>query len=388
MKILYLTHTCPYPPNRGDRIRCYHILAHLAKRHALTVVYPVFTDDQLKHQESLQPYCDSVIPIKYNTLSCYASCLLSLFRNYPLSVAFFYSHKLRTLLQTLSPDFVLADCSTMAPYAIDLPCPKILDFVDVDSQKWHLFSSMTSFPYSSVYRLESRRLARFEQFLAYHFDYCLVTSHHEKSLLSNFSHIAVLPNGVDQQYFSTHTMPIRGNIIFTGVMNYFPNSDAVLHFHRNIFPSIKREVSSAQFIIAGMHPTAQIRALTDRYTTVTGFVPDIREYLSRASVYVVPLRLAMGVQNKILEAMAMGVPVVATSVANRGINATHGQEILVADDPASFAEATITLLKDRQLREHITENARKFIEQNFSWEKNLHQLDELISQVTGQAATH
>jgi sugar transferase (PEP-CTERM/EpsH1 system associated) len=388
MKILYLTHTCPYPPNRGDRIRCYHILAHLAQRHALTLVYPAFTDEHLEHQDALQQYCETVFPVKYNRLFCYSSCFSSLFGRYPLSVAFFYSRKLQKLLRTLSPDFILADCSTMAPYVIDLPCPKILDFVDIDSQKWYLFSAMTCFPYSLVYHLESKRLSRFEQFLAARFDYCLVTSRYEKSLLNNCPNIAVLPNGVDQQYFSAHNAPAKGNIIFTGVMNYFPNSDAVLHFHRGIFPLIKREVPSAQFIIAGMHPTAQIRALADHDTTVTGFVPDIREYLSRASVCVVPLRLAMGVQNKILEAMAMGVPVVATAVANRGINATHGREILVADDPASFAEATVTLLKDQQLRESITENAKKFIEQNFRWEKNLRQLDELISQVMGHAAAH
>ena len=388
MKILYLSHTCPYPPNRGDRIRCYHILAHLAKRHALTLVYPVFTDEHLEHLESLQPYCEAIFPVKYNRLSRYSFCCASLFGNYPLSVALFHSRKLQKLVRTLSPDFTLADCSTMAPYAIDLPCPKILDFVDIDSQKWHFFSEMTHFPYSQIYQLESKRLSRFEHFLAHRFDYCLVTSQYEKSLLSKFSNIIALPNGVDQEYFSTQTIPVEENIIFTGVMNYFPNSDAVLHFHHNIFPLIKSKAPSARFIIAGMHPTAQIRALADRDTTVTGFIPDIREYLSRASVCVVPLRIAMGVQNKILEAMAMGVPVVATSTANRGINATHGREIVVADDPASFADATISLLKDQQLRESITENAKTFIEQNFSWEKNLRRLDELISQAVGRPMVH
>jgi sugar transferase (PEP-CTERM/EpsH1 system associated) len=388
MKILYLAHTCPYPPNRGDRIRCYHILEHLAQRHALTLVYPAFTDEDLEHQASLQRYCEAVFAIKYNRLLCYSSCFLSLFGNYPLSVAFFHSRTLKKLLQTLSPDFVLADCSTMAPYVIDLPCPRILDFVDIDSQKWHFFSKMTRFPYSLVYRLESKRLSQFERFLTHQFDYCLVTSQYEKSLLNDFSNVAVLPNGVDQQYFSARDMPTDGNIIFTGVMNYFPNSEPVLHFRRDIFPLIKSKVPSARFVIAGMHPTAQVRALADRDTTVTGFVPDIREYLSRASVCVVPLRIAMGVQNKILEAMAMGVPVVASPLANRGVNATHGREILVADDPASFADATVTVLKDQRLRESITENAKKFVAQNFSWEKNLRHLDELITQAVGRPTTH
>jgi sugar transferase (PEP-CTERM/EpsH1 system associated) len=388
MKVLYLTHTCPYPPNRGDRIRCYNILTHLAKQHEVTLIYPVFADDHDDCQTPLQQYCASVVPVEYNKISCYFSCFIALFRYYPLSVAFFYSTKLRALLQTVHPNFIITDCSTMAPYTIDIPSSKILDFVDIDSQKWSLFSSMTRFPFSLIYHIESKRLSHFEQILTKRFDYCLVTSEYERSLLKSISNIRVLPNGVDQEYFYPQNIPIEGNIIFTGVMNYFPNSDAVLHFHRHIFPLIKRDMPSAQFIIAGMHPTARIRAMADHDTIVTGFVPDIREYLSRASVCVVPLRLAMGVQNKILEAMAMGVPVVATSVASRGINATHGREILVADDPESFATATISLLKDQQLRASITKNAQKFIERNFTWEKNLRQLDELMSQITSHSATH
>jgi sugar transferase (PEP-CTERM/EpsH1 system associated) len=285
------------------------------------------------------------------------------------------------ILPSIRPDLVLADCSTMAQYALEMSYPKILDFVDIDSQKWQHFSSMTRFPYSLLYRIEARRLARYEHLLAERFNHCLVTSQHERSVLDQGTNISVLANGVDQHYFSPRNTPTDGSIIFTGVMNYFPNSDAVLHFHRDIFPAVRRAVPSAKFIIAGMHPTAQIRDLADDHTVVTGFVPDIRDYLSKAAVCVVPLRIAQGVQNKILEAMAMGVPVVATSVANRGIHATHGKEILVADDPDEFATATLALLNDRDLREGVAKQARVFIERRFSWAKNLQTLDELISEV-------
>jgi sugar transferase (PEP-CTERM/EpsH1 system associated) len=382
MKILYLAHTCPYPPNRGDRIRCYHLLNHLSKNYELTLVYPVFDREHDACQKQLRQHCESIFPVPQKTIMSYLSCLRSLFSNHPFSVAYFYSRMLAKIVQRLSPDVVLADCSTMAQYALHIPVPKILDYVDIDSKKWEYLSSLAHFPYSMIYRMESRRLSRFERFLSTQFDHCLVTSQHEKSLLDNNSHITVLPNGVDQQYFSMDHIPTDGSIIFTGVMNYFPNTDAVLHFHRTIFPLIRREMPSAQFVIAGMHPTAQIRKLADRQTTVTGFVPDIRVYLSKAAVCVVPLRVAMGVQNKILEAMAMGVPVVATSMANRGIHATPGQEILLADDPEQFAAATIRLFHDVHLRETLRNNAKQFIEQNFRWEKNLQKLDEVIAKVT------
>jgi len=388
MNILYLTHTCPYPPNRGDRIRCYHILKHLSKNYELTLLYPVFDAQHDVCAEYLQQYCKTVIPFKHHILASYLSCFKSIFSNRSFSVSYFYSRMLQKFIQQLSPDIALVDCSTMAQYALDMSCPKILDFVDIDSQKWNYFSSMAGFPYSPIYRIEARRLAKFERFLSKRFDYCLVTSSHERSLLDNISHIKVLSNGVDQQYFSTQHTPMHGSIIFTGVMNYFPNSDAVVHFHRHIFPLIKRQVPAAQFIIAGMYPTTQIRKLADRHTTVTGFVPDIRAYVSKAAVCVVPLRIAMGVQNKILEAMAMGVPVVATSAANRGINATHEREILVADEPESFAAATTRLLTDQSLRDAIRENAKQFIDQNFRWEKNLKRLDELIAEITSFSPIH
>ena len=386
MKILYLTHTCPYPPNKGDRIRCFHILSHLSRNYEITLVYPVFGAEHYKCQDALRQYCESIFPIKHNILSAYLSCFKSIFSNHSLSVSFFYSRMLKKFVQTLSPDMVLVDCSSMAPYALDMPCPKILDFVDIDSRKWSSFSTMAYFPYSLIYHIESKRLSKFEKFLSEKFDHCLLTSSHEKSFLDNNSHITILPNGVDQQYFSTQNTPTDGSLIFTGVMNYFPNTDAVVHFHHHIFPRIRREVPSAQFIIAGMSPTGEIQQLADRHTLVTGFVPDIRVYLSKAAVCVVPLRIAMGIQNKILEAMAMGVPVVATSAANRGINAAHGQEILVADDPESFAVATIQLLNDQNLRETIQKNAKQFIDQNFCWEKNLKRLDELIAEITRSSA--
>jgi len=270
---------------------------------------------------------------------------------------------------------------------MDMSYPKILDFVDIDSQKWGHFASVTRFPTSLIYRMESCRLARYEQLLAVRFNHCLVTSRHEQSVLGHLANMSVLANGVDQQYFSPRNTPSDGSIIFTGVMNYFPNSDAALYFYHHIFPTVRREVPSTQFIIAGMHPTAPIRDLADQHTVVTGFVPDIRDYLAKAAVCVVPLRMAQGIQNKILEAMAMGIPVVTTSVANRGIQATHGKEILVADDPAEFAAATIALLNDHGLRETIAKNARSFIERYFTWENNLQKLDELIEEATSLPTT-
>jgi glycosyltransferase involved in cell wall biosynthesis len=162
-------------------------------------------------------------------------------------------------------------------------------------------------------------------------------------------------------------------------MNYFPNIDGVKYFHQEIFPLIKAQLPSVKFVIAGMHPSSAIKRLADEHTTVTGYVPDIRSSVAQAAVAVVPLRIAKGLQNKILEAMAMEVPVVATSVANGGINARDRQEILLADNPADFAQATVALLTDTDLRTRIVTQAKQMLQRNFDWERNLQKLDAVLA---------
>jgi hypothetical protein len=142
MNLLYLAHTCPYPPNQGDRIRCFHILTHLAKRHHVTLICPILTHDHLNCQKHLRAYSDHILSVKINPLLSYLHCVNNLLTKKPLSPAFFHSKRLKRIVKDISPDLILVDCSTMAHYVLDLPYPKILDFVDIDSQKWEMFSSM------------------------------------------------------------------------------------------------------------------------------------------------------------------------------------------------------------------------------------------------------
>ena len=196
--------------------------------------------------------------------------------------------------------------------------------------------------------------------------------------------MVVVPNGIDLEYFLPRHDPPKDTIIFTGAMNYFPNIDGVLYFHKEVFPLIKREVPSGKFIIGGMEPTRSIKRLEGNDTVVTGFVQDMRKYMRQASVCVIPLRIAKGIQNKILEAMAMEIPVVATSVANSGIDATDRKENFIADDPQTFARSVIELLGDTQLRESLAANARSFVEKHYSWTRNSQKVDEAVAQATGR----
>jgi sugar transferase (PEP-CTERM/EpsH1 system associated) len=274
----------------------------------------------------------------------------------------------------------------MAQYVLKINKPKIIDYIDVDYDKWRIYSERSHFPKSMIYRGEYVKLKKFEERINLQFDYSIVISESEKKLLPKPSHVAVMQNGIDFHQFPPVEDYVKNSLVFFGAMNYFPNVDGVLYFHEQILPLIKNKVQDVQFTIAGMHPVKKIRKLASKNVIVTGYVPDIRSYVAHASVCVVPLRIAKGMQNKVLEAMAMEVPVVATTAANRGIGARDKKEILLADSPVEFAQATLALLMNGGLRKEIAANAKQFVLKNFNWEARLKKLDDVIARVMASAA--
>ena len=381
MKILYITHSCPYPPNKGDRIRSFHLLRHLSSQHNVTLIYPSFSTHDLNQREVLKNYCAEVLAVPHSPFLAKINCLLALLQGRSLTLGYFYSSGLQGSIERGRYDVVVADCSSMAQYVLDFPHPKVVDFVDVDSEKWKTYAQTSSFPVSWLYRLEYQRLRRFEQEIIERSGACLVTSEQERQYLGQSDHVFVAPNGVDLAYFNPDrkdSADVNNTLLFMGAMNYFPNIDGVEYFIREIFPLIKQQIPTAKFVIAGMHPAKRVQRLAGSDVIVTGSVPDMRPYLNEATVSVVPLRIARGIQNKILEAMAMKVPVVATSVSNAGIHAQEGVEILLADAPELFAKAVVKLLREPHLRECLAMKARQLVENRFSWEHSLQQLDVAI----------
>ena len=284
----------------------------------------------------------------------------------------------------------------MAQYACLVPnVPKILDFIDMDSEKWGLYAEHRMSPLSHIYRLEAERLAKYEEKMAHVFDHSIVISEEERRVFQkrvSDRAVAVISNGVDLEYFSP-----RGNvatkisqpiIVFTGAMDYFPNVDAVQYFCHEIFPSVRRELSGARFYIVGRNPTRQVRELGKQTNViVTGTVPDVRPYLAQAAVAVAPFRLARGLQNKVLESMAMGVPVVGTTQAFKGIAATAQDGIRIADDVRSFAHCVTTVLQaDAASRCQAAQQARDYVERHHRWEDQGVKLERLLKEVVMASA--
>jgi sugar transferase (PEP-CTERM/EpsH1 system associated) len=310
----------------------------------------------------------------------------------PLSFGYFFSRRMKKdikkALQEGTHDVVYAYCTSTAQYVLDVVgIPKCIDFIDIDSDKWKNFAVKRKFPFSLIYRLEYERLRKAEKKISETFDISITTTEAEQNKLrnidpSNKERVSVITNGVDFKHFNSLEKEKRTNIIvFTGQMNYFPNIDAVVYFCKEILPLIKAEVPDVMFYIVGRDPALSVKKLT-KSAFVTGAVKDIRDYLYEASVYVAPLRISQGVLNKILEAMASGLPVVATNKALQGIKAKPGRDILIGDTPEDFAAEVVSLLKDKEKQQLIARNAKKFVEENHNWEKNLSGLDKLLSPLT------
>lgn len=412
MKLLYLAHRIPYPPNKGDKIRSYHELRALVE-HGHEVHLLAFADNMrdLQYQVNLARGCASVRIVRLRKLWARVRALLTLLASRPLSLGYFGSWKMRRLvkraLERHQFDAVVVYSSAMAQYIpTSWRSKTIVDLVDVDSEKWREYSAKTSWPQNWLYGVESHRLRKYEHDLVAMFANSMLTTRHEANLLSDLdeftrrARIRIMTNGVDSEYFQPEpSIAVNNNVIrlplskteqpvskprlvFTGAMDYYANVEAVQWFVAEVFPLIRQQEPHAEFFIVGSDPTAEVRKLASQPgVTVTGTVEDVRPYLRGAAVCVAPLRIARGIQNKLLEAMACGKAIVATPEAATGLRVAHEVQLLLANSPAEFASAVIECIRDENLRENLGFRARRFVEVEHNWQPLLQKLIELVETV-------
>jgi sugar transferase (PEP-CTERM/EpsH1 system associated) len=342
--------------------------------------------------EDLRKYCATVELFKINPQFSRLRSGFHLLTRNPLTLPAFYSGRLRRSikekLRTEKFDLIYIYSSSMAQYILGAKdIPKLMDFIDVDSEKWFDYATRAPQPMRAVYFREGIRLRAFERKVAAMCERAIFASKKELNLFKrvapNVASLA-LPNGVDLDHgpcLSYH----ENNLVFVGWMDYLPNIDAMVYFTNEILPLIRKEISEVKVFIVGGNPSRQVLALRQSANViVTGSVKDIKPYLNDATASVIPLRIARGIQNKILEAMAHGVPVITTSAALEGIEARPGTDVLIGDDPQAFAKMTVAVLKDKNLRRTLSANALTVVRKNYNWERNLSNLNELITSVCPQ----
>lgn len=398
MKILFLAHRTPFPPDKGDKIRSFHLLSHLAKRHEVTLVYFVDDPRDQAYAANLNSLCKGkAIPIRLYRWWGKCRALCSLFIGRSFTQGFYNSRAFRDVVNKLlreGPfDAVFVFSSGVAPYAARIVArSKIVDFVDVDSDKWGQLAKSSRFPRSWLYLLERKRLSRVETAISKWAGCSLFVSQTEADLFrarGGLGPIEVLPNGTQLELrrlprdpvvtpsSDTPARPVK--VIFVGTMDYYPNVDAVQYFAREILPRIREKFPLAVFQIVGRSPATAVRRLAAiDGVEVVGEVSDVRAYLVGADVSVAPMRIARGVPNKVLEAMGMGIPVVASSAAIRGIDVVAGEEILVGDSPEEFAHQIIRLLSDHDERRALTKRAWKKMQRAYNWEAIGERLETLL----------
>lgn len=411
MRILFLSLRCPYPPQRGDRIRSYNFIKQLSKRHDVTSVFFAESDSDIDAVEQLEPFCERVEWVRFSRPFASVNTAVHCLSRLPLQLHYWYApqmqRKINDLLAKENFELIHAQLFRMGQYVTKVKgVAKVLDLCDSLALNLSRRAELDCTPKRFLVKLEEKRVRRYEIEIMKSFDYGTVVAHFDRDYLLNQDdslNLSVVPMGVDLAYFRPHQdnqemateepelassvqngFPIDNgkNLLFTGTMNYFPNSDAVIYFCNDIFPLVRKRHPDATFYIVGNHPTEQVRRLTaQKGVVVTGYVPDIRPYFEKASVFVAPLRAGSGIQTKNLEAMAMATPVVTSSIGAMGLEAKIGTEILTADTPETFAESVINLLENPDTRQSLANAGRKRVEASYDWPVLVERLEQVYAQI-------
>ena len=393
--LLFLTQRLPYPPIKGEKIRPLQILKYLVQRYDVHLGCFIDEVSDARHVDTICPMCRSihVAPLKQKVAKL--TCLRGFLTGEPLSVSFFRDPTLmswvRDVVQTIRPSVIFVNSGNMASYVLDLPKRErwICDLADVDSEKWRAYADTTTGPMRLVYRREWRKVGALERRITDGFDVVSFVSEAEASLFARLipdcaARIRGVSSGVDHRYFdpaSAHAPlfdPKLPTYVFTGTMDYPPNVDAVAWFATEILPMIRRTVPAAQFYIVGTCPNATVKRLVQlKGVFVAGRVRDVRPYVAHATAVVAPMRIARGIQNKVLEAMSMGRPVGLTSGALEGIEAVPGEDVILANSVEEIAAACCRLATSA-FGVAIGAAARARIVRDYDWSARLRRFDDLL----------
>ncbi|MBI2907881.1 MAG: glycosyltransferase [Chloroflexi bacterium] len=406
MRVLFLAPQMPYPPHKGTSLRNFHLIRGAAAHHEVHLL--TFAGSDLSSAGPLRDLCASIqtVPSPQRAFSRrLASFFLSSSPDLAsrLSSAEF-ARKVGDILRSTMPEIVQVEGLELAPYFLGLPPSRHHPVVILDEHNAEYALQKRAFEVdrctprrwpAALYSLvQWQKLKRYEGMACRRANAVIAVSEEDKGALLRLDSgldIAVVPNGVDCAYFqSQERRQSDATLVFTGTMDFRPNIDAVAWFAREVLPLVQKEAPEARFVIAGGGPTPTVRALAGASVEVTGFVPDVRPYLARAAVYVIPIRMGGGVRFKALEAMASGVPIVSTTVGVEGISVSGGQDLLLADDAPSFATAVLRLLSEHAPSENsgqalgrgMAERARRLVEQRYDWDRITPLLSDLYDRVS------
>ncbi len=391
MRLLFIANRFPYPPFRGDKLKIYNLVKQLSKIHEIDLITFVEQQSDYQYLDELKPFFKNIVLQDLPKWKSVLNVLLGFFNAKPLQVNYFkstgFSKKVKQLIDENNYDAIHVQHLRMAQYAINISHPNvILDLPDAFSLYWERRKTVKrNFFVKILDNIESKKVMKYEALVLSKFKKSLVCSIEDSDFLvkkHGVKNIDILPNGVDISVFkpSNHDYSHNNQLLFTGNMDYAPNVDAVIYFVSEVLPIIQ-EKRKVKFIIAGQRPIEKVKILDNGETIfVTGFIQDLTSVYNDASVVVAPLRFGAGTQNKVLEAMAMGIPVVCSNIGFQGLGIENGQGAFMKTNAAEFAQQVIELLDSEELRRKTGELGIHVIQSKFSWENIANQLDAIFKQ--------
>ena len=390
MKIFVLLPRIPFPLEKGDKLRAYNQVKQLSKHHEI-VLCALNDDPKVDEQQafqSLQPYCSSISFIKRSKLQILFGLIRAFFKGMPLQCGYFYNckaaRKVDALISKHQPDFLFGQLLRVAEYIRHKKTPKAIDYQDVFSYGMKRRHDIAPWIAKPVFNMEYKRLCRYEAAIFDDFDVKTIISKPDRDLIPHpqKDEILIIPNGVDHEYFKPQQQEKRYDIVFTGNMSYAPNVNAVEYLAYEILPIVWKTLPQATMYIAGASPDPKVKKVACDRIIVSGWLDDIRDAYAQSRVFIAPMRIGTGLQNKLLEAMSMGLPAITSPLANASLGAKPDEEILVGGNAQELAQHIISLLTDKDKATHIAQSGCEFTNRVYDWGKATEILDNAMTQLT------
>jgi len=384
MKIFVLLSRFPYPLEKGDKLRAYNQIKQLSKNHEIHLYALSDIDIEEKYRSALDRYCQSVTVMRMKKPEIALNIIKAFFYGNPLQTGYFYNGKAQkeidALINKIKPDHIYCQLIRVAEYVKNKNIPKTIDYQDVFSKGVERRLHSAPFYLKVILKSEYKRLLKYENEVFDLFDNKTIISIPDRDLIphNDKDKIAVVINGVDTDFFKPIKMKKEYDLVFTGNMGYPPNVNASLYLAKEILPLVRKLKPEITLTLAGASPHADVRALESKNIQVTGWVEDIREYYAKARIFIAPMQIGTGLQNKLLEAMAMKIPSITSPLANSALEAKPEKEILIGNNPEEFANHIVRLLENKEFADNLAEQGYKFVHDNYNWESATKKLEEII----------
>ncbi|MBP7496780.1 MAG: glycosyltransferase [Bacteroidales bacterium] len=384
MKILILVSRIPYPLEKGDKLRAYHHIKHLSRNNEIILCCLNDLKNTKDYTSHLQPFCKKIHIIDLPALSILINLFKAFIKKKPLQIGYFFNKKAKKTIDKIikleKPDRIFCQLIRVTEYVKDYNINKTLDYQDVFSTGMKRIEQYSPFYLKWIYKLEAKRLKHYESNIFDYFNKKIIISAPDRNEIhhKNKKDIHIIPNGIDLNFFTKIEASKTFDLVFVGNMSYYPNVVSVLYLAKEILPLVKKQIPNIKLLIAGAKPVKKILKLQSEDITVKGWVDDIRHCYASAKIFIAPMLIGTGLQNKLLEAMAMQLPCITSPLANDALKAINNKEIIVCNNSDAYANAITELINNPDKAHEIALNGNKFVSANYNWDILNTQLENII----------